>query len=69
LLVYAEKLTREPAAITDGDIEVLRDHGFDDAQLWEATFTVAIFNLFTRMAEAFDIAPPPEMVVTLGLEP
>ncbi|MBA3644507.1 MAG: hypothetical protein H0W59_10625 [Chloroflexia bacterium] len=68
LLAYAEKLTREPATIDDADIETLRQHGFDDAQLWEATYTAAIFNLFTRMADAFGIAPPPEMEAALGLD-
>jgi alkylhydroperoxidase family enzyme len=68
LLAYAEKLTREPAAITDDDIAALRAHGFDDAQLWEATFTAAIFNLFTRMADAFGIAPPSEMTAAIGLD-
>ena len=68
LLAFAEKLTREPAAVTDGDLEALRTHGFDDAHLWEATFTAAIFNLFTRMADAFGIEPPLRMVAALGLE-
>jgi uncharacterized peroxidase-related enzyme len=69
LLAYAEKLTREPAAVSDADIEALRAHGFDDAQLWEATFTAATFNLYTRMADAFGIVPPPGMVAALGLDP
>jgi len=57
MLAYAEKLTREPSAITDSDIEALRTLGLDDAQLWEATFTASIFNLFPRMADAFGIVP------------
>lgn len=68
LLAYAEKLTREPAAITDADMETMRKHGFDDGQLWEATFTAAAFNMFTRMADAFGIAPPPPMAAALGFE-
>ena len=58
LLAYAEKLTKEPAAMTDADVEALRAHGFDDAQVWEATFQTAIFNLYTRMADAFGLFPP-----------
>jgi alkylhydroperoxidase family enzyme len=57
MLAYAEKISRQPSAITDADIEALRTVGFDDAQLWEATFTASIFNLFTRMADAFGISP------------
>jgi hypothetical protein len=36
--------------------------------LWEATFTAAVFNLFTRIADAFGIVPPPEMAAALGFE-
>jgi alkylhydroperoxidase family enzyme len=58
LLAYAEKLTREPAAMTDANVEALKVQGFDDAQIWEATFQAAIFNLYTRMADAFGLVPP-----------
>lgn len=67
LLTYAEKLTLAPASISDNDTGTLRSHGFDDAQLWEAAFTTSIFNLFTRMAEAFGIEPPAFMKEALGL--
>ena len=68
LLAYAAKLTREPAAIGDADLEALRGHGFDEAQLWEATFTAAVFNLFTRMADAFGLVPRPEWAAALALD-
>ncbi len=68
MLRYAEKLTREPAAVSVDDTEELRRHGFDDAQLWEVAFTTSIFNLFPRMAEAFGIAPPAAWVTALGLD-
>jgi alkylhydroperoxidase family enzyme len=68
MLAYAEKLTREPASITDADTEALRLHGFDDAQLWEIAFTASIFNLFPRMAEAFGIQPPDAWVRALESE-
>ncbi len=48
-------------------MESLRTHGFDDAQIWEAAFTAAAFNLFTRMADAFGIVPLPEWEAALGL--
>lgn len=51
--------------MNDADIVALRDHSFDDAQIWEATFTASIFNLFTRMADAFGIVPPPPMLDAL----
>jgi len=54
--------------MADADVEALRGQGFDDAQLWEATYTAALFNLVTRMADAFGIVPPPEMEAALGRE-
>lgn len=51
--------------MSDDDIATLRDHGFDDPQIWEATFTASIFNLFTRMADAFGITPPQRMLDAL----
>lgn len=68
MLVYAEKLTFEPARMGAADTDTLRGHGFDDAQLWEIAYTTSIFNLFTRMAEAFAIEPLPEWVAALGLD-
>lgn len=50
----------------DADIEALRGHGFDEAAIWEATFTASIFNLFTRMAQAFGIEPPQRMLDALA---
>jgi alkylhydroperoxidase family enzyme len=69
MLDYAAKLTLTPAAITDSDVDTLRDHGFAEPQIWEIAFTAGIFNLFTRMADAFGIVPPPFMEQALGLAP
>jgi uncharacterized peroxidase-related enzyme len=68
LLDYAAKITQAPASLTEADTDRLRDHGFSDAQLWEAAFIAASFNMYTRMADAFGIVPPPHMAATLGLE-
>jgi uncharacterized peroxidase-related enzyme len=65
LLAYAEKLTREPAAVSDDDVRQLRDAGFSDAQVWEATFTTAIFAMFNRMADAFGLQPPEQLLTAL----
>lgn len=69
LVRYAEKLTSGASGVSDADIEALRAHGFTDAQVWEATFVAAFFNLVTRMADAFGISPRPEWEAALGLEP
>ncbi len=56
LCAYAERLTREPAAMADDDIVCLRDHDFDDAAIHDATQVIAYFNYINRVAEALDVA-------------
>ena len=66
MLAYAEKLTRAPSAIDDDDIRQLHAAGFSDAQVWEMTYTTSIFAMFNRMADAFGIQPPEQLL--RGLE-
>jgi uncharacterized peroxidase-related enzyme len=66
MLDYARKLTLTPAAMTDDDTTALHDGGFSDEQVWEITFTVSIFNMFNRMADAFGLEPPEETVRALS---
>lgn len=42
----------------DGDVQRLREHGLTEEQIWLATFTVSIFNLFARMADAYGLRAP-----------
>jgi uncharacterized peroxidase-related enzyme len=69
MLNYAKKLNDTPAEMTDADTQQLRDAGFTDEQVWEATFTVSIFNMFNRMADAFGLEAPENMVTALGRPP
>ena len=39
----------------------LRDVGWSDAQIAEAVYVGALFSLFVRLADAFDIHPNPMM--------
>ena len=59
LLDYVETLTRHAYRITDAQVDGLRDAGWSDEQIAEATYDAALFNLFVRLADAFDIHPPP----------
>ncbi len=58
MLDYAAKLTLTPAEMRDEDTQQLRAAGLSDEQVWEATFTVSIFSMFNRMADAFGLEPP-----------
>jgi uncharacterized peroxidase-related enzyme len=60
LLHYARKLTGWPDRITDHDIESLREVGWDDRAIYEATALVAMFN-FTGRIEAASGMPMDEI--------
>ena len=59
LLQFVETLTRHAYRITDEQVQQLREVGWTDAQVAEAVYDGALFNLFVRLADAFDIHPDP----------
>ena len=59
LLEFVETLTRHAYRITDEQVQKLREVGWTDAQIAEAVYDGALFNLFVRLADAFDIHPDP----------
>ena len=59
LLEFVETLTRHAYRITDEQVQGLREAGWSDAQIAEAVYDGALFNLFVRLADAFDIHPDP----------
>lgn len=58
LLEFVGTLTRHAYRITDEQVEDLRQAGWCDPQIAEAVYIGALFNLFVRLADAFDIHPP-----------
>ncbi|MEE8467366.1 MAG: peroxidase [Planctomycetota bacterium] len=58
---YAEKLTREPAKMTEGDVDVLRRAGFDDVAIHDAIQVISYFNYINRVADAIHVDLEPEM--------
>ena len=58
LLEFVETITRHAFRVTDEQVEALRDSGWNDAQIAEAVYETALFNLFVRLADAFGIEPP-----------
>ncbi len=59
LLEFVETVTRHAYKVTDEQVQGLRDVGWSDEQIAEAVYVAALFNLFVRLADAFDIEPPP----------
>jgi alkylhydroperoxidase family enzyme len=52
LLGYAKKLTQEPSMTEDSDIEDLREAGWDERGIYEATALISFFNFSGRMEAA-----------------
>jgi uncharacterized peroxidase-related enzyme len=66
MLDFAVKLTQEPSAMTRGDVEVLRAHGFDDDAVHEIVQIAAMFNYYNRLADGLGIDPEPDWDVAGG---
>ena len=60
MLDFAHRLTTAPESIGEADRQALRDVGFCDADLFDISEVVAIFNYSNRMAQALDLMPNPE---------
>jgi len=58
---YAEKLTRAPQEMTEGDVEGLRAVGLDDVAIHDLIQVTAYFNYINRVADAIHVDLEPEM--------
>ena len=58
LLQYVEKLTLKPAQVRDPDVQALRDAGWKDEEIFEASFITSLFAFFNRMADAYGLDYP-----------
>jgi alkylhydroperoxidase family enzyme len=58
LLEFVETITRHAYRVTDEQVDGLRTAGWSDAQIAEAAYDAALFNLFVRLADTFGIEPP-----------
>jgi uncharacterized peroxidase-related enzyme len=65
MLDFAVKLTEDPAAVEDEDIERVMDHGFSRKAIWDIGNVTAFYNLSNRMAHLADMRPNEEFY-TLG---
>lgn len=52
LLRFAEKVTRHAYRVTESDIASLREMGFSDEGILEATYVIGWFNMYDRLADA-----------------
>ena len=60
MLVFAEKVAINSAALEESDYEALREHGFDDEDIWDIGAIAAFFALSNRMANLTAMRPNDE---------
>lgn len=62
---YAVKLTLTPGRMTSSDLEMLRQVGFDDAEITVATQVIGYFNYINRIADGLGVDPECDMTLPL----
>jgi uncharacterized peroxidase-related enzyme len=60
MLDFAVKLALHPADVTPSDQDGLREHGFDDEDIWDIGAITAFFAASNRMAHLTSMQPNPE---------
>jgi uncharacterized peroxidase-related enzyme len=55
MLDYAAKLTQTPAAVTEGDVQALRDAGFEDRAVLDIAQITAYFAFVNRLADGLGV--------------
>ncbi len=55
MLAYAEKLTREPWAMIEGDIAALRAAGFRDADILDINQVTGYYAYVNRLADGLGV--------------
>lgn len=57
MLIFADKVARDSAALEDADYDHLREHGFDEEDIWDIGAIAAFFALSNRMANLIGMRP------------
>ena len=60
MLEFAIKISDDSKSISDSDFEHLRNHGFDDEDIWDIGGITAFFGLSNRMANFTSMRPNDE---------
>ena len=60
MLDFAMKVCQRSAEVDDADFALLRDHGFDDEDIWDIGAITAFFGLSNRMANLTGMRPNDE---------
>jgi len=57
---FVVKLTESPQAMERGDVDRLRENGFDDPAIYDIVQIAAMFAYYNRLADGLGIDPEPE---------
>lgn len=55
MLSYVAKLTRAPHSVASGDVQRLRDVGFDDTAILDICQVASYFNYVNRLADGLGV--------------
>jgi alkylhydroperoxidase family enzyme len=58
LLEFVGTIAGAAYKVTDEQVQALRAVGWTDEQIAEAAYVAALFSMFVRLADTFDIEPP-----------
>ncbi len=59
MLDFAAKLTTDPGAITESDLDRLRSNGFDDSGITDIVQVAALFAYYNRLADGLGVKREP----------
>ena len=57
MLEFSDKMTSSSYKIQEEDRNILREHGFTDADIWDIASVVGFFNMSNRIASATKMIP------------
>lgn len=60
MLDFAMKVSQSAQLVGDDDMETLKQHGFDEEDVWDIAAIAAFFGLSNRMANVTSMRPNPE---------
>ncbi len=55
MIAYAIKLTRTPHDVSEHDVDLLRDAGFDDTAILDICQVVSYYNYVNRLADGLGV--------------
>jgi uncharacterized peroxidase-related enzyme len=68
MLIFADKVARDSAALEDADYDNLREHDFDEEDIWDIGAIAAFFALSNRMANLIGMRPN-DQFYSMGRQP